>query len=95
MAHAKNVKNTSEGALGLPTGEVIQPGTSVRVSHWDSNESNPVVKSWVEAGALVVSDARSEKAQGEEVSEEVTDVPLMDPEIDLQKTAEPAKAKRK
>lgn len=54
---AKNVTNKSKGSLGLPNGQLIDSGTTVLVKNWEKVESNEVVKGWVDAGALTLTDA--------------------------------------
>lgn len=64
---AKNVTNKYDGALGLPAGgPLIPPGRTARVENWDVVSQHQVVKAWLDAGVLVVSDAKADDDKAEE-----------------------------
>lgn len=84
---AKNVRNLSEGTLGLPGGVVIAPKATVRVANFDAIDSNAAIKSWLDAGMIEVTDAASAKKQGEEVAVDLEPV-LEEPSV------EPVKGKK-
>lgn len=65
---SQNVTNKSQSALGLPNGPVIQPGATAQVENFEAMDSNPVVKSWIEAGALVLGDEGDADAAGDNPS---------------------------
>src|SRR5690606_15992773 len=51
------VTNTYDRALGLPLGGPrLQPGVETTVDRWSILKGHPVVRSWVAAGILVVSE---------------------------------------
>lgn len=54
---SKDVTNKSTGPLGLRGGPIIQPGATVRVDDWEKKDS-PVLRAWIEAGALEVKAAK-------------------------------------
>lgn len=59
---SKNVTNNTASPLGLPTGQIIDPKRTSLVKNWEKIESNNVVKSWLDAGALTLADPTGDGA---------------------------------
>lgn len=64
----KKVLNTSVSALVPPDGPTIPAGGFRIVQDWEKKESNEVVKAWIRAGALVVSDPDKDEAKAAEAN---------------------------
>lgn len=58
-----DVTNHTSTPLGLPNGPVLLGKTTVAVEDWDSKSSNPVVKSWLDAGAITVKTGKAPAKQ--------------------------------
>jgi hypothetical protein len=50
------ITNTRPGGFGIPGGPVIEGGAALDVDRtdWETVESHPVVKAWVDAGHLTI-----------------------------------------
>lgn len=51
------VTNKYKRALGLPSGQVLQPGIPTAVSDWTAVGANHLVRQWLAGGILSVADA--------------------------------------
>lgn len=52
-----HITNTYRQALGLPNGQILQPGVPTPVMGWDELKKNAVITAWVKAGVLREGDA--------------------------------------
>lgn len=46
-----SLTNLTKGPLGLPDGQIVQPGDSVKVD-WEKLKNHGVIKQWIEKGVL-------------------------------------------
>lgn len=92
---AKNVTNHHDGALGMPAGgPLIPPGRTARVDRWEIVSENQVVKAWLAAGVLTISDVEGEP-EGEAPTNEGTEVQRQAPAGTADNQGTPAAVKTK